>query len=668
MSRSASRTQNSVSLFPFLAVLVCAMGALIFLLLVTTRRIRENARAEFVAAREEVANPPTEEEPPPAVGPTNVFVPVPPLPTAAPPPEPVEPPEPKVVVVPSREPDPNVELRRAVESLESLLAEQTIRSTEIAGALATVQDELDATRALAARTATSLKTRQSEMDRLLARATELQRQRAAADSETRDLELRLRLAREQAESKDSEFAFVPYDGTTGTSRRPIYIECTEEGLRFVPEDVLLTEADLIGFTYRLNPLLAGTRGLIAHWRGIDRRDDPSAPEPYVLLLVRPDGAAAYYAARRMLDRLGQPYGYELVPDDFEVALPEPDPVAQRIVQMETRRLIAERDLIVKDARLLTDAGQGGGPFGQGLGGGSRGAPAGDGRAGASGTPTGTEGGRPRGPVGIGTSPRVGIAGQPGGSAGERGHDGTEPREGGARGGHLVRVFSPTERSATEVELARQGGRGNGDAKSPGGAPAPPAPRPAGNEGSGDGSSGAAGPPIDVATRPGGEDRPWDGGLIDTKPESTDDAFPKVEERTAFDGPRPDDVFTRATRGHASSRGGHPAVRRGGIGYEKDVVVEVLSDRIVVGDRFTLPYERGQTAGELSAAVLQGVDGVVAGWDAPPRGFHWVPRVRFRVSTGGNIHYERIRTRIEKTGLKSQVEYELGSTGDTSKRG
>lgn len=41
------QTGNSVTLFPFLAVLVCAMGALIFLLLVTTRRIRQQTLADM---------------------------------------------------------------------------------------------------------------------------------------------------------------------------------------------------------------------------------------------------------------------------------------------------------------------------------------------------------------------------------------------------------------------------------------------------------------------------------------------------------------------------------------------------------------------------------------------------------------------------------------------
>ncbi len=53
MSGSRARTSNSVSLFPFLAVLVCAMGALIFLLIVTTRRIRSEALAKAALAREE---------------------------------------------------------------------------------------------------------------------------------------------------------------------------------------------------------------------------------------------------------------------------------------------------------------------------------------------------------------------------------------------------------------------------------------------------------------------------------------------------------------------------------------------------------------------------------------------------------------------------------------
>ena len=54
------RVGNPVSLFPFLAVLVCAMGALIFLLLVVTRQIRAEVRAEAIrdARQDTVADTP----------------------------------------------------------------------------------------------------------------------------------------------------------------------------------------------------------------------------------------------------------------------------------------------------------------------------------------------------------------------------------------------------------------------------------------------------------------------------------------------------------------------------------------------------------------------------------------------------------------------------------
>src|SRR5687767_1202487 len=59
MSRRS--TSHSVSLFPFLAVLMCALGALILLLLVTAGRIRDEAVAKAHEAMQlalSVAEPP----------------------------------------------------------------------------------------------------------------------------------------------------------------------------------------------------------------------------------------------------------------------------------------------------------------------------------------------------------------------------------------------------------------------------------------------------------------------------------------------------------------------------------------------------------------------------------------------------------------------------------
>ena len=50
---SRRKATISVSLFPFLAVLLCAMGALILLLLIMARQIRETAVAKRAAERPE---------------------------------------------------------------------------------------------------------------------------------------------------------------------------------------------------------------------------------------------------------------------------------------------------------------------------------------------------------------------------------------------------------------------------------------------------------------------------------------------------------------------------------------------------------------------------------------------------------------------------------------
>ena len=53
----------------------------------------------------------------------------------------------------------------------------------------------------------------------------------------------------------TKFQVVPFDGHTGTNYRPILIECTAAGMRFLPENVLLKHDDFDGFTVGKNPLL-----------------------------------------------------------------------------------------------------------------------------------------------------------------------------------------------------------------------------------------------------------------------------------------------------------------------------------------------------------------------------------------------------------------------------
>ena len=66
MSKRRS-SQHAVQLFPFLAVLMCALGALILLLLVITGKMREQMRAELRQQRRAAVALAQEQSPAPAL-------------------------------------------------------------------------------------------------------------------------------------------------------------------------------------------------------------------------------------------------------------------------------------------------------------------------------------------------------------------------------------------------------------------------------------------------------------------------------------------------------------------------------------------------------------------------------------------------------------------------
>lgn len=139
------------------------------------------------------------------------------------------------------------------------------------------------------------------------------------------------LNRRQAAAKN-EYSLVPYDGTSGTVRRPVYIECTGRGFRFLPEDETVSPTDLEGFSDNYNPLLAGAQSLVRFWARRRRNSPESEPEPYVLLLVRPSGCFTYYLARKYLSSLNVNFGYELIEEDWKLSVPDPDPVAKSLLK------------------------------------------------------------------------------------------------------------------------------------------------------------------------------------------------------------------------------------------------------------------------------------------------------------------------------------------------
>jgi hypothetical protein len=679
MSRTRG-TAISVSLFPFLAVLICAMGALIFLLIVTTRRIRSDARAELLESK-----------------------PVASIPAPLPPVDPI--PQPPPVASKVEPVDLDAPLRTRIQQLQterdrarSDLSRQQETTTQVANAVRQVATN-------AADLESRLKRLRDEQNTGTQNRTVLAAERLKLSEQADALAARAVKVRRDQAAAQSKYTFVAFDGQSGTIRRPILIECTAEGLRFLPEDILLREKDLKGFIWDSNPLLEGSRALIAYWTAKQRVDHPDAeaePEPYILMVVRPRGAAAFYAARKMLRNLKQPYGYELLQGDRELDLPEPDEQARRVCQLAIDRMLAIRD---RDIKSFANGGTGrSGTIGYRRGTGERYDPDlersllggnGSGKRGADGTgngrnPTGRNltGRHPDGVPGGGTSVTPGT-GRPNGTLSGLGpFDGSGDQDdgiqnGGARrrrGGSLVLELPPDNTSTGDAKGDPRAQLGTDpEFGNPNRSPGANDPANVGQRGFPDGTqngenAGTGNPSQTFRPRQTGSPsvtRPSERSASQT-PSARSESQVTFPDFGRNDNARGGSTRSGSSNGGSASGGSRETLerileqrwgrsrRRGTIGYERDVPIVVYADRILVAGKLEVPVGQGESAAELAEAVVRAIDEHAGTWEPPPNRFYWVPTVRFRVGPGGNLYYERLHGRLNRLGIGTSVDFTLDS--------
>ena len=322
--RRRPRGETHVSLFPFLAVLICTMGSLIVLLVLVVEQAR--AYASSAAARPEHPGTLRQSAASEAAAQARRA-------RAA-----------QQQAAQEKAAQEKAAQEKAAQEREEQLAARDEHLWR-AGILQQARQEKAATLQNARLELShleahirKLESRLEDLQRLLGQTAlpsspDAERARLHAEqlrTQLGQLEERAAVKRRELEDREPEFAIIPYQGPNGTRRRPIYIECTARGVIIQPEGIVLRPSDFEGPMGPGNPLDASVRAIREHWQRAGVLNDS---EPYPLLLVRPDGVFAYAKARAALNSWDDEFGYELVGANMPLAFPfDADPQLEQTLE------------------------------------------------------------------------------------------------------------------------------------------------------------------------------------------------------------------------------------------------------------------------------------------------------------------------------------------------
>jgi hypothetical protein len=280
-----------VSTFPFLAVLLCAMGSLILLLLVIDRRAKVVARAKAMRAMQQALDKVAAEAEKAAAAHQLEW-------------------ERRRQMLHAQllQQDRQVlselhTIQGQVESAAANTQADLARSRQLHEqlqvervGLTQIEAELNTQRKEAANTAQEAAASQADLARLTA---ELERmERTLAD---------LHVARQRQQQM---YSLVPYAGRRGDNRKPLYIECTGDELIIHPDRLALH-----GGTLTPAGIRDEIEGRLALQRPAGSTEKPEK-NAYLLMLIRPNGISSYYRVLAALRGLPVDFGYEFIDQDW----------------------------------------------------------------------------------------------------------------------------------------------------------------------------------------------------------------------------------------------------------------------------------------------------------------------------------------------------------------
>ncbi len=316
MKRAASENSDGGGLFPFLAVLLCTMGALLVLLVVLAQKAGQRVvleQSESPAASGHLQNA-------------------------------VQANAEEVATLTRQLKEVRADqkqLRQLRKQADQRLRDEQLRLSHLEEHTRRLEHEL-ARLSIAAQQLEATEKNQS-VDQQQA-----QRELARLQKLIVETEKQLDQLREEASGKRS-YAIVPYKGPNGTYRKPIYIECSKEGVTIYPEGIRFESSDFVTPGWPGNPLAAALRASREYLNAkAAKAGEPEPPDPYPLLLIRPDGVTQYRRALAAIASWDAAFGYEFIDGDWKLEFPElPDP---QLAQVQRHAQLNARDHLARLVR------------------------------------------------------------------------------------------------------------------------------------------------------------------------------------------------------------------------------------------------------------------------------------------------------------------------------
>ena len=276
-----------VSLFPFLPVLLCMMGAMILLLILIAWDVREQAINPANAAT--VTQTMTAEEA-----------------------EELR----RKILWQTEDADFFAEqFARTKENAEEELADLQARLALAERETQKIKEELSRLEQLAQQFDTQASATPEEVEHIKRLLAQQQQRRTEAELELAEL-------REGAARQKKSYAIVPYRQPDGTFRRPIYIECRDGKIIIQPEGIELVPGDFQTLDQPDNPFNTALRLIRQYY--VDTNQVTRGSEPYPLLIVRPSGVEMFSRALQATGDWVKDFGYEIVCEDWNIQYPQPN--------------------------------------------------------------------------------------------------------------------------------------------------------------------------------------------------------------------------------------------------------------------------------------------------------------------------------------------------------